>query len=131
MALLLFILPVFFALSVLIIPKQGVRAYGIIGSLAVLGVVIACMMQYNNDGTIHLFTSNKEWLPGITLSFGYDGISLLMLLLTAVLISVTTALAQCPNPITAVTLIAKVTLLVATKRAAAQAQQSHSLTPLH
>ncbi|WP_300664706.1 NADH-quinone oxidoreductase subunit M [Fluviicola sp.] len=86
MEILLFILPVFFALSVLIVPKQGVRAYGIIGSLAVLGVVIACMMQYNNDGTIHLFTSNKEWLPGITLSFGYDGISLLMLLLTAVLV---------------------------------------------
>lgn len=86
MEILLFILPVFFALSVLIIPKSGVRAYGIIGSLAVLGVVIACMMQYNNDGTIQLFTSNKEWLPGITLSFGYDGISLLMLLLTAVLV---------------------------------------------
>lgn len=88
MELLLFILPVFFALSVLIVPKSGVRAYGIIGSLAVLGVVIACMMQYSNDGTMHLFGSTKEWLPktGITLSFGYDGISLLMLLLTAVLV---------------------------------------------
>ncbi len=85
---LLFILPVFFALSVLIVPKSGVRAYGIIGSLAVLGVVIACMMQYNNDGTMHLFGNKNEWLPGtgITLSFGYDGISLLMLLLTAVLV---------------------------------------------
>lgn len=88
MALLLFILPVFFALSVLIIPKQGVRAYGIIGSLAVLGVVIACMMQYNNDGTVHIFGQTTEWLrgTGITMSFGYDGISLLMLLLTAVLV---------------------------------------------
>ncbi len=85
MALLLFILPVFFALSVLIVPKQGVRAYGIIGSLAVLGVVVACMMQYANDGTTHLFV-NRPWLAGITLSFGYDGISLIMLLLTAVLV---------------------------------------------
>lgn len=85
MELLLFILPVFFALSVLIVPTKGVRAYGIIGSLAVLGVVIACMMQYSNDGTVHLF-ANKPWIAGITLSFGYDGISLLMLLLTAVLV---------------------------------------------
>jgi NADH-quinone oxidoreductase subunit M len=84
--LLLFILPVFFALSVLIVPKSGVRAYGIIGSLAVLGVVIACMMQYSNNGTVYLFADKKDWLSGITLTFGYDGISLLMLLLTAVLV---------------------------------------------
>ena len=37
------------------------------------------------DGTVHLF-ANKAWIAGITLSFGYDGISLLMLLLTAVLV---------------------------------------------
>lgn len=88
MEVLLFILPAFFALSVLLVPKQGVRAYGIIGSFAVLGVVIACMMHYNNDGTTYLFGQSEEWLPGtgITLSFGYDGISLLMLLLTAVLV---------------------------------------------
>lgn len=85
MEVLLFILPVFFALSVLMVPKSGVRAYGIIGSLAVLGVVIACMMHYDNDGTTYLFMQ-KPWFYGITLSFGYDGISLLMLLLTAVLV---------------------------------------------
>ena len=85
---LLFILPVFFALSVLLVPKEVVRTYGIMGSFAVLVVVIACMMQYSNDGTVHLFGQTKEWFPGtgITLSFGYDGISLVMLLLTAVLV---------------------------------------------
>lgn len=85
MDLLLFILPAFFALTALVIPKNGVRAYGILGSLAVLGVVLACMMNYQNDGTVQYFI-NKPWLLGITLSFGYDGISLIMLLLTAVLV---------------------------------------------
>lgn len=85
MELLLFILPAFFALSTLVIPKNGVRVYGILGSLAVLGVVLACMMNYQNDGTVDYFV-NKPWILGITLSFGYDGISLLMLLLTAVLV---------------------------------------------
>lgn len=85
MDILLFILPAFFALVSLVTPKNGVRLVGIIGSLAVLGVVLSSMVNYQNDGTIHYFM-NQPWILGITLSFGYDGISLLMLLLTAVLV---------------------------------------------
>lgn len=85
MELLLFILPVFFALSVLFLPTNGVRAYGLVGSLAVLGVVFALMAGYANDGSVHYFL-NKPMYLGINLSFGYDGVSLIMMALTAVLV---------------------------------------------
>lgn len=85
MELLLFLLPIFFALSVLFVPNSGVRAYGLVGSLAVLGLVIGLMSGYTNDGTVHLF-SDQSLFYGISLSFGYDAVSLIMLLLTAVLV---------------------------------------------
>lgn len=85
MELLLFLLPVFIALSVLFVPTSVVRAYGLVGSLAVLGVVLALMAGYANDGSIHYF-ANEPLFYGVNLSFGYDAVSLMMLLLTAVLV---------------------------------------------
>jgi NADH-quinone oxidoreductase subunit M len=85
--LLLFILPVFFALSVLVMPQSVVRTYGLVGGLATLALTIVLMANYNPAAGMHSFVS-QEWIPayGITLNFGYDGISLMMLLLTTVLV---------------------------------------------
>jgi NADH-quinone oxidoreductase subunit M len=85
--LLLFILPVFFALSVLVMPQGFVRAYGLVGGLATLALTAVLMTNYDSVAGMHSFVS-QEWIPayGITLNFGYDGISLMMLLLTAVLV---------------------------------------------
>ncbi|HLP54838.1 MAG TPA: NADH-quinone oxidoreductase subunit M [Fluviicola sp.] len=87
MELLLFILPVFFALSVLVMPQSFVRAYGLIGGLATLALTVVLMANYNPDGGMHSFVA-QQWIQayGITLHFGYDGISLMMLLLTTVLV---------------------------------------------
>lgn len=89
MALLLFILPAFFALSVLIVPQSLVRIYGLLGALATLVVTCGLMCCYDVDSGIVKFVS-QEWMPflGITLNFGYDGISLLMLLLTTGLVPI-------------------------------------------
>ncbi|MDH4473442.1 MAG: NADH-quinone oxidoreductase subunit M [Fluviicola sp.] len=87
MELLLFILPVFFALSVLVMPQSFVRTYGLLGGLATLVLTVVLMANYDPNAGMHSFVS-QEWIPayGITLNFGYDGISLMMLLLTTVLV---------------------------------------------
>lgn len=87
MELLLFILPVFFALSVLLIPQNAVRAYGLLGSLATLVVTVMLMANYHTDQGMHYFVQ-QDWIKayGITMSFGYDAISLVMLLLTTALV---------------------------------------------
>ena len=87
MELLLFILPVFFALSVLVMPQSFVRVYGLLGGLATLVVTIGLICTYNTEGGMHLFIS-KNWIPqyGLTLNFGYDAVSLMMLVLTSGLV---------------------------------------------
>jgi NADH-quinone oxidoreductase subunit M len=52
--LLLFILPVFFALSVLVMPQSVVRAYGLVGGLATLALTIVLMANYNPAAGMHL-----------------------------------------------------------------------------
>lgn len=87
MELLLFILPACFALFALVLPKNIVRVYGLLGGLATLVVTIGLICLYKVDGGMHYFVQ-QNWIEkfGITLQFGYDGIALMMLLLTAVLI---------------------------------------------
>ncbi len=85
MELLLFILPVFFAISVLFLPQSVVRVYGILGGLTTLIITIGLICMYQVDGGMHKFIS-QDWFFGITLNFGYDGLSLMMLLLTTGLV---------------------------------------------
>jgi NADH-quinone oxidoreductase subunit M len=84
---LLFILPVCFALLALVVPKNVVRAYGLVAGLTTLIVTVGLICTYKVDGGMHYFVA-QQWISsfGITLTFGYDGISLMMLLLTALLV---------------------------------------------
>lgn len=86
---LLFIIPVFFALSVLVVPQNFVRTYGLLGGLASLVLTILLIAGYKQpDTAMYHMIADKQWLEslGITLSFGYDAISLIMVLLTNVLV---------------------------------------------
>lgn len=87
MELLLLIIPVFFALSVLVIPQNFVRAYSLIGGIASLVLTIVIGMNYQAASGMHTIVS-QEWLPnlGLTFNMGYDGISLIMLFLTSGLV---------------------------------------------
>lgn len=87
MELLLFILPAFFALSVLVLPQGFVRAYGLLGSLATLAITVVLIANYDPGSGVDKFIS-QDWIPmyGLTMNFGFDGISLVMLLLTTVLV---------------------------------------------
>lgn len=68
-------------------PKNAVRAYGLVGGLASLILTIVLIANYNAEGGMHKFIS-QDWISayGITLNFGYDAISLIMILLTTTLV---------------------------------------------
>jgi NADH-quinone oxidoreductase subunit M len=85
--LLLLILPVFFALSALVVPQSFVRAYGILGAIATLVVAAVLAAQYDPQSGYHAIAS-REWLPGLGMTFtlGYDGMSMMMVLLTTGLV---------------------------------------------
>lgn len=87
MELFLFILPIFFALAVFAVPQSMVRVLGLIGSVAILAFTLFLACDYSKTGIAHEFGS-KTWIEnyGITLQFGYDAISLVMLMLAAGLV---------------------------------------------
>lgn len=87
---LILILPLFFALNAFIIPKSFARTYGIIGSVIVFATAILCLMNYVQEpvtqGIYHIV--NRDWITtyGISCVFGYDSISLIMILLASGLV---------------------------------------------
>jgi len=68
-------------------PKNAVRTYGLVGGLASLILTLVLIAHYNPEGGMHKFIS-QDWITayGITLNFGYDAISLIMILLTTALV---------------------------------------------
>jgi NADH-quinone oxidoreductase subunit M len=83
---LLFILPAAFALLALFIPKSGIKAFSILASVAVFGVLAVLFANYNaGTGEIH-YIINDQFLGKINLAFGYDAISLMMIGLTTALV---------------------------------------------
>lgn len=70
-------------------PQNTVRVYGLVGAITTLVISLVLLANYApaEGQTMHKFVS-QGWLPrlGITLNFGYDAISLIMVLLTTALV---------------------------------------------
>lgn len=79
-------LPLLFSILTLIIPQNFVKVYGIIASVIVLGATSWLLCGFDPKG-LNLML-NQEWLKdyGLTFTFAYDSISLMMLLLAAGLV---------------------------------------------
>jgi NADH-quinone oxidoreductase subunit M len=84
-------LPAIAALIVLLIPRENTRAVrytALFGSLAALGFAVAILLEYvpGAEGQFQ-FTETYRWIPslGIFYRVGIDGISLFMVVLTALL----------------------------------------------
>ena len=87
MELLLLILPVFLALAVFALPQNLVKAFGLIGGLASLIYAVSLAFCYDVTSGFHLISSGP-WMMGITFNMGYDGISMMMVLLTNFLVPI-------------------------------------------
>jgi NADH-quinone oxidoreductase subunit M len=86
----LILLPLAFSLILLTIRQEkAVRQFALAGSLIEFGVAVAAFIQYKTSCHCNLLFS-ADWLTtlGVSLKFGMDGISLLMVMLTTFLVPV-------------------------------------------
>jgi len=89
-------LPLVFALVGLLIPsgtERGsflIKAWTLIGTLAVFGVSILIYQRFQAQGGEFQLTEMGEWLPGLGISYslGIDGISLWLIMLTTFLMPI-------------------------------------------
>src|SRR6266536_902168 len=80
-------LPLAFGLVGFLLPRRAVGPVAIVGSLGALGIAIALVadFQLGTSGLQHAV--NDSWIPGLGVrySLGVDGLSVFLVLLTALL----------------------------------------------
>lgn len=82
----LLIIPFLFALLSLLIPRKVMRPFAIIGALLSLGVALSHLCHYDPELSVTLFNPDFITSFGLTFEMGYDGIGLVMVLLTNVVV---------------------------------------------
>lgn len=89
MELIIFTLPLLLCLLAFAVPQKLMRGFGILGAFAVFGLTASLLCNYDPEKGIKLFL-NQPWIEsyGITLNFGFDAISLMMLLLASGLVGI-------------------------------------------
>ena len=87
LTLVLIFFPLLAALGTLILPRDNAKMYSFISSLIQLGITAYAFTLFLTQGTDAL-AANYEWVPalGISLQVGLDGISILLVALTNILI---------------------------------------------
>jgi NADH-quinone oxidoreductase subunit M len=85
----LLVIPIVTALLVLFFTGENAKRVALLGSLLNLALAVVMWLQFSTDSTVQ-FLSTYDWLPsaGIQFALGMDGISLLLVMLTCVLIPV-------------------------------------------
>jgi len=92
----LILLPAVAALLTALLPgaqRQLVRVVGVVAALAALGIAIAAAVAFHAQDGGYQFTSTHRWVSGLGISWsvGMDGISLFLVLMTAVLFPIAIA----------------------------------------
>src|SRR5436190_24308395 len=90
---LLLLLPVITAIGILSVKGNAVRRFALAGAALQLLLSLVLLYQYEierviNPGDAFLFQSNYSWFPSLHINFliGVDGISIAMIVLTAVVV---------------------------------------------
>ena len=87
------VVPLAGAVLVALVPRRRpglAKAIALLAALVVAGLVIAMATQYDTDAAGYQFAEQHEWIPafGVSYSLGVDGIALVLIALTAVLVPV-------------------------------------------
>ncbi|MFN5418195.1 MAG: hypothetical protein ACK5B9_14150, partial [Flavobacteriia bacterium] len=83
----LLLIPLALTLVSLIIPKDFVKYFALLGALASLVFGIGHLCTYDvNSGFTYIFNPEFQQAFGLTFNMGYDGMGLIMILLTSVII---------------------------------------------
>src|SRR5205809_5501287 len=80
-------LPVAVGLLCFVVPRKAVPVFATIGSATVLGLAIALVAGFHTGQPGLQQTVNESWIPdlGVRYQLGVDGISVFLVLLTALL----------------------------------------------
>jgi NADH-quinone oxidoreductase subunit M len=80
-------LPVAAGLGCFVVPRRGVPVVAVLGTLGTLGLAIAVVAGFDSGAAGLQQTVNESWIPslGVRYELGVDGISLFLILLTALL----------------------------------------------
>jgi NADH-quinone oxidoreductase subunit M len=94
----LVLIPAGGALAVALVPaarRRLVQVLGVVVSLGVLAVCVAATVAFSSGSGSYQFVSVHRWIPafGISWSLGMDGISLFLVLMTALLFPIALAVA--------------------------------------
>ena len=81
----LLLIPFLFALIALVIPSNVMRSYSLIGGLVSLIVTIGHLVNFNPDSFVSILDPQISNSIGLTCKFGYDGMSLFMVILTSLI----------------------------------------------
>ena len=79
----LLIIPFALGLISFIVPKNNIRFFGLIGSLVPAVLTVFHLSGYNPGTLTEVFSIKEDIIFGLTFTMHYDGIALLMMLLTA------------------------------------------------
>lgn len=80
-------IPLVVSIACFLVKGNTARSIALFGSILQVGLTIFMLTRFKADGSYN-FLFQKEWIPqaGITLKFGIDGISMLMVILTNLLL---------------------------------------------
>lgn len=84
----LFIIPLLFALLSALAPKSFVRYVGLLGALMTLVFTLFHVSTFDPTSTVELFNPNFTTTFGLTFKMSYDGMGLIMVLLTNVMVPI-------------------------------------------
>jgi NADH-quinone oxidoreductase subunit M len=80
------VLPFLIAVLCMLIPKNSLRFFSVLGALASLAIGVFAYLSYTNDANSPLLTSTIPWIKSINAQWTLeiDGMSLIMVLLTSI-----------------------------------------------
>jgi NADH-quinone oxidoreductase subunit M len=78
----LIFLPLILGIIAFFVPTKWVRPFGLLASLSILAVSIVHLMNFHATDYVMLFNPAEAFPLGLTFKMGYDGLGLVMVLLT-------------------------------------------------
>jgi NADH-quinone oxidoreductase subunit M len=84
----LIILPLILGIIAFFLPSKWVRPFGLLASLSVLGVSLVHFMNFDPANYVLILNPSEIFPLGFTFKMGYDGLALVMVLLTNAVISI-------------------------------------------
>lgn len=85
--LILLVLPLVLALASFLIPEKIVRYFGLLGALSSFVLALGHLSYFDSETMVYILNPKKSFPFGLTFKMGYDGLSMVMVLLVNAIVS--------------------------------------------